>query len=77
MPGLQEPAAAKPAEINQSSPQFLIKLLGKTGDQQALAGSIYRPNSVQEIPTLLTLQLKMHAAVAGILTKIFVEQFQF
>ena len=44
--GLQEPAAAKPAEIYQPPPQFLIKLLGKTGDQQASAGLIYRPNSV-------------------------------
>src|SRR5438034_9114782 len=75
-PGLQEPAAAKPAEINQPPPQFLIKLLGKTRDQQALAGLIYRPNPVQGTPTLLTLQPKMHAAAAEILTKIFAGQIQ-
>jgi len=75
-PGLREPAAAKPAEINQPPPQFLIKLLGKTRDQQALAGLIYRPNPVQGTPTLLTLQPKTHAAAAGILTKIFAGQIQ-
>ena len=76
MPGLQEPAAAKPAEINQPPPQFLTKLLGETGDQQALAGPIYRPNFVQGISTLLTLQPKTHAVAAGILMKIFAGQFQ-
>jgi len=70
-PGLQEPAAAKPAKINQPTPQFLTKLLGKTEDQQVSAGLIYRPKSVQGIPTLLTLQPKTHAAAAGILTKNF------
>ena len=75
-PGLQEPVAAKPAEVNQPPPQFLIKLLGETRDQQASAGPIYRPNSVQGTPTLLTLQPKTHAAAAGILTKIFAGQFQ-
>ena len=76
-PGLQEPAAAKPAKINQPPPQFLTKLLGETRDQQASAGLIYRPNSVQGTPTLLTLQPKTHAAAAGILTKIFTRQIQF
>ncbi len=75
-PGLQEPAAAKPAKINQPPPQFLTKLLGETRDQQASAGLIYRPNSVQGTPTLLTLQPKTHAAAAGILTKIFAGQIQ-
>ena len=75
-PGLRESVTAKPAEINQSLPQFLIKLLGKTRNQQALADLIYRLNPVQEIPTLLTLQLKTHAAVAGILMKIFIRQIQ-
>ena len=65
-PGLQEPAAAKPAKINQPTPQLLIKLLGETGDQQVSAGLAYRPKSVQGTPTLLMLQLKMHAAAAGI-----------
>jgi len=32
-PGFQQPAAAKPTKINQPPPQFLIKSLGKTGDQ--------------------------------------------
>src|SRR5204862_7722844 len=70
-PGLQEPAAAKPAKINQPTPQFLTKLLGKTGDQQVSAGLIYRPKSVQGTPTPLTLQPKTHAAAAGILPKNF------
>ena len=70
-PGFQQPAAIKPAKINQPPPQFLTKLLGKTGDQQVSAGLIYRPKSVQGTPTLLTLQPKMHAAAAGILTKNF------
>ena len=76
MSDLQKSAAAKSAEINQSFFQFLIKLLGKTRDQQVSAGSIYRPNFMQRIPTSLTLQLKMHAAVVRILMKIFTEQFQ-
>src|SRR5438034_7150099 len=70
-PGLQKPAAAKPAKINQPPPQFLTKLLGKTRDQQVSAGLIYRPKSVQGTPTPLTLQSKTHAAVAGILMKNF------
>src|SRR5436190_3907015 len=70
-PGLQQPAAAKPAKINQPPPQFLTKLLGKTGDQQVSASLTYRPKSVQGTPTPLTLQPKTHAAAAGILTKNF------
>ncbi len=70
-PGLQEPVAAKSVKINQPPPQFLIKLLGKTGDQQVSAGLAYRPKSVQGTSTLLMLQLKMHAAAARILTKNF------
>src|SRR5213079_199487 len=70
-PGLQEPAAAKPAKINQPPPQFLTKLLGKTGDQQVSAGLAYGHKSVQGTPTLLTLQPKTHAAAARILTKNF------
>src|SRR5204862_4379952 len=62
---------AKPVKINQPPPQFLTKLLGKTGDQQVSAGLSYRPKSVQGIPTPLTLQPKTHAAAAGILTKNF------
>ncbi len=75
-PGLQEPAAAKPAKINQPPPQFLIKLLGETRVQQAPAGLIYRSKFVQGTPTPRTLQPKTHAAAAGILTKIFAGQIQ-
>jgi hypothetical protein len=68
-PGLQLPAAAKSVKINQPLSQFLIKLLGKTSDQQVSAGLIYRSKSVQGTPTPPALQLKTHAAAARILTE--------
>src|SRR5204862_1921560 len=75
-PGLQEPAAAKTAKINQPPPQFLTKLLGKTRDQQVPAGLIHRPKSVQGTPTLLTLQPKRMQLRPGFSRKIFAGQIQ-
>ena len=68
---LQESAAAKPVKTNQSSLQFLIKLLSKIRNQQISASLVYRSKSVQRISTLLTLQLKTHAAAAEIFMKNF------
>src|SRR2546430_3634998 len=64
-------SGSETSQNQPTTPQFLTKLLGKTGDQQVSAGLIYRPKPVQGTPTPLTLQPKMHAAAAGILTEKF------